>query len=204
MLRFLRILGLMLLPFALFAAALLLWREQLLAEQSGVRLILLFLAALALLALAEGLLFRYRLLPLLGEAIGERIYGGSYVPGEDAMVVLAARLRESRSPELLTALEKMVRQQKRRTRGWLELARAQQDVFGELGRAAETLAQGAACVSSRQDRALLLYRAAMLYRRDLHDEARATECFTRAARRYPNTTYGRRAAEQLGTPPSRN
>ena len=204
MLRFLRILGLMLLPFALFAAALLLWREQLMTEQSGVRLILLFLVALALLALVEGLLFRYRILPLLGEAIGEHIYGGSYVPGEDALVVLTARLRESRSPELLAALEKMVRQQKRRTRGWLELARAQQDVFGELSRAAETLAQGAGCVSSRQDRALLLYRAAMLYRRDLHDEARATEYFGRAARRYPNTTYGRRAAEQLATPPSRN
>lgn len=200
MLRFLRILVLILLPFALFAAALLLLREQLLAEGSGVRLILLFLAVLAMLALAEGLLFRYRLLPLLGEAIGERIYGGSYVPGEDALVVLTGRLRENRSPELLAELEKLVRQQKRRTRGWLELARAQQDVFGELRRAAETLAQGAECVSSRQDRALLLYRAAMLYRRDLHDEARAAECFERAARRYPKTTYGRMAAEQGSAP----
>lgn len=195
MLTFLRRLCVVLLPVACFALLLLPVRELMGQEGRGPQAIGLFLGGLAVLALAEGLLFRYWLLPHLGAAIGERVYGGSYLPEEDALVCLVARVRETQDRTLLPELEHMVRSQSGRLRGWLELARVQQDIFEDAQGALATMREGATRVSGKEDRALLLVRAAQLCEGQLHavDEARAL--YDEAAKRYPRTVYGRRAAE---------
>lgn len=197
MLTFLRRLFIVLLPVACFALLLLPVRELMGQEGQGAQAIGLFLAGLAALALAEGLLFRYWLLPRFGEVIGERVYGGSYLPEEDALVCMAARVRESRDAALLPELRAMVTAQKSRLRGWLELARIQQDVFDDAAAAVDTLEEAEHHVRPREDRALALVRAAQLCEHTLHDAPRARSLYERAAQRYPRTVYGRRAAEQI-------
>lgn len=199
MLTFLRRLCVVLLPVACFALLLLPVRELMGQEGRGPQAIGLFLGGLAVLALAEGLLFRYWLLPRLGDAIGERVYGGSYLPEEDALVCLVARVRESRDRTLLPELERMVHGQSGRLRGWLELARVQQDIFEDARAALATMREGATRVSGKEDRALLLVRAAQLCDSALADAAQAKELYTEAAERYPRTVYGRRAAEQINS-----
>lgn len=195
MLAFLRYLGIMLLPVLCFAAVLLLpVREFIGSEDKGVLGIVVFLADLAALTLAEGLLFRYFLLPRLGEAVGERVYGGSYVPEEDALVQLTARVRETRDRELLPELRAMVLAQPRRVRGWLELARIYQDIFDDPRTARDTLTEGESRLRDKEERAMLLVRAAQLCEGALHDPAAAQEFYARAAERFPRTVYGRQAA----------
>lgn len=183
-----------LLPVALFAVAMLPVRAYL-GRAEALNGIALLLAALAVLALLEGLLFRFYLLPQLGESISEHVYGGSYFPADDALACAVARAEKDSTPEALAALAEVVRAQSDRTRGWLELARLQQDA-GKPEAAAETLAEGAAAVREREDCALLLYRAAHLYADALHRPERAAQLCAEAASRYPETVYGRRAAEK--------
>lgn len=196
MLTFLRRLCVVLLPVACFALLLLPVRELMGQEGHGPQAIGLFLGGLAVLALTEGLLFRYWLLPRLGDAIGERVYGGSYLPEEDALVCLVARVRETQERALLPELEHMVHGQSGRLRGWLELARVQQDIFKDSRAAADTMREGAAHVSGKEDRALLLVRAAQLCEGELHAPEEARALYAEAAKRYPRTVYGRRAAKQ--------
>lgn len=196
MLCFLRRLLLVLLPVLVFAAVLLPLRELMGQEGKGPLAIGLFLAALGALTLAEGLMFRLWLLPRLGEAVGERVYGGSYVPEEDALVRLVARVRESRDAALLPELRTLVLAQPRRVRGWLELARVYQDVFDNPGAAVDTLAEGEAHGRDKEERAMLLVRAAQLCESALHEPARAQTYYARAAEKYPRTVYGREAAER--------
>lgn len=195
---FLRRLCIVLLPVAAFAAALIHVRDMLGQEGQGVQGIALFLGALAILAVVEGLLFRYWLLPALGEAIGQRVYGGSYLPEDDALVCLLERVRDSRDAALLPELRSMVAAQGWRVRGWLELARTEQDVFADPQAALQTLLEGERRVRDKEDRALLLLRAARLCENVIHDSAAARTHYTAAAERYPRTVYGAKSAEALG------
>lgn len=195
MLAFLRALCILLLPVLVFAAVLVLpVREMFGTEDKGVLGIIVFLADLGSLTLTEALLFRYWLLPRLGEAVGERVYGGSYVPEEDSLVRLIARVRETRDRELLPELRALVLAQPRRVRGWTELAHLYQDIFDNPRAALETLIEGETRVSNKEERAMLLVRAAQLCESALHDKAAAQEYYARAAERFPRTVYGRLAA----------
>lgn len=194
---FLRRLFIVLLPVAAFAAALLPVRDMLGQEGQGMQGIALFLGALAILAVVEGLLFRFWLLPALGEAIGQRVYGGSYLPEDDALVCLLECVRENRDASLLPELRTMVASQGWRVRGWLELARTEQDIFADPQAALQTLLEGERCVRNKEDRALLLVRAAHLCENVLHDSAAARTHYASAAERFPRTVYGAKAAEAL-------
>lgn len=195
MLSFLRILFILLLPVLVFAAVLVLpVREMIGSEDKGVLGIIVFLADLGGLTLTEALLFRYWLLPRLGEAVGERVYGGSYVPEEDALVRLTARLRETRDRELLPELRALVLAQPRRVRGWTELAHIYQDLFDDPRAALETLVEGETHVRDKEERAMLLVRAAQLCESTLHDKEAAQQYYARAAERFPRTVYGKQAA----------
>ena len=110
----------LLLPLGVFALALPLVQQRLFGGQatSG---ILLLLVGLALLALAEGLLFRYWILPGWGDKMAERLYAGSYLPEQDELALLLERVAREKSVDDLPLVEKMVRRQPRRLRGWLEL-----------------------------------------------------------------------------------
>lgn len=198
MFAFLRALFILLLPVLVFAAVLLLpVREYIGSGDRGVLGIIVFLADLAALTVAEGLLFRYWLLPRLGEAVGERVYGGSYVPEEDTLVCLAARIRETRDRGLLPELRALVLAQPGRVRGWTELAHLHQDLFDDPRTALDTLLEAEAHVRNKEERAMLLVRAAQLCEGSLHDPAAAQTYYARAAERYPRTVYGRQAAKRM-------
>lgn len=195
MLAFLRILFILLLPVLVFAAVLVLpVREMIGSEDKGVLGIIVFLADLGGLTLTETLLFRYWLLPRLGEAVGERVYGGSYVPEEDALVRLTARIRETRERELLPELRALVLAQPHRMRGWTELAHVYQDLFDDPRAALEILVEAETRVRDKEERAMLLVRAAQLCESALHDKDAAQQYYDRAAERFPRTVYGKQAA----------
>lgn len=150
--------------------------------------------SLLVLAVIETPIFRYFILPGLGETLGEKLYGGTYVPADDALVQLTEEIRRTKNRELMSPLCDMVQGQRRRLRGWLELSRLYQDVFSQPENALETLLDGAEKVSGKEDRALLLYRAAHLCEESLRKPNRAQELYALAAQKYPKTVYGRKAA----------
>lgn len=156
--------------------------------------IVLLLVALVILAVLEGLLFRYWILPGWSEKIAERLYAGSYLPEDDALARLADRIETEKNAALIPALEKLVHEQSWRLRGWLELARLQQDVLHNATAALQTLEDATRHIREPEDAALLMFRAAQLCEKSLHDEASAQNWLKRLAEQHPHTVYGRRAA----------
>ncbi len=190
-----------LLPLAGFVWAVLRVRT-LMDEGQGLLALACLLGALAALALVEGVIFKWWILPSVAGELGERVYaGGSYTPAEDALVVLVARIRQEKKRELLPELEKLVLADSRRTRGWQEYAHVLQDVFGDAPAALGVLRRGAACVRGKEDRAMLLCRAAYLAGDALRDAAQARELYSEAAQRYPRTVYGGFAAQRAANLP---
>lgn len=193
MLSFITRLGAVLLPlypFALATGVVMEWLEN------GQKLhgILLLAGSLAALALVEGVIFRLWILPALGQSLGEKLYGGSYLPEEDELAHLAARIRRTEDVSLLPSMRRLVLSQRKRARGWLELARLYQDVAHDEEAALLALLEGSEAVSDREERAMFLYRAGALAADKLQSPARATEYFSRAACLFPQTAYGKHAA----------
>lgn len=185
-----------LVPLGLFALALQPVQQRLYGGHAT-QGILLLLAALAILALLEGLLFRYWILPGWSEKMAERLYAGSYLPEDDALARLTERIEREKDAALMPELERLVRSQGWRLRGWLELARLQQDLLHDAPAALKTLESASRCVRDPEDKALLMFRAAQLCRKSLNDPAAARQWWQRAASEYPATVYGRRAAACL-------
>ena len=155
------------------------------------------LGALAVLAIWEGLLIRYLVLPAWGRKLGERMYVGSYSPDDDPLVALATRIRREHATELIPELEAMVQQDARRVRGWTELAALLAEEAGDPRAALQALLTGAGKVADKQERAMLLYRAAHVCLSRLADKQQARELLQQAATKYPATVYGQKAAREL-------
>ncbi len=186
-----------LLPLAAFAWAALEMRGMMDRGQ-GLLPILCLLGGLALLALVEGLLFKFWILPPLAHTLGERVYaGGNYSPAQDRLLVLVEEVRQQKDRKLLAALEREVQAERRRARAWQELAHVQLECFGDAAAALEVLRRGAEQVPGREDRAMLLCRAAYLATNSLSDAEQARALYREAARRYPRTAYGRFAAGRI-------
>ncbi|MBR5523428.1 MAG: hypothetical protein IKV82_08195 [Akkermansia sp.] len=156
--------------------------------------LLLMFAALAIMTAVEALLFKYWVLPGWGRAISERLYEGTYTPDQDPLVSLAAHIRREKDVSRLPELARLVQRDASRMRGWQELANLQLEECGDAAAAVHTLLEGAARVSPKEDRAYLMYRAAHLCEQRLHDAPRAAELYAQTARRFPRTTYGKKAA----------
>lgn len=184
-----------LLPLAAYAAVQPFVEAALAREDTKLAFTILGVALLAF-VLAEGLFFRFVLLPRMGEAVGEKIYGGTYIPADDVLVQAVEEVRRTKDKEKLPALRAMVQADRSRLRGWLELARLYRDEFADAQSALETLEEGADCVSGKEDRALLLYRAAQVCEQ-LGKPDRRRDLLQRAAQRYGRTVYGKKAAALL-------
>ncbi len=183
-----------LLPLAGFVFAVLQVRA-LMDEGQGLQAIGLLLASLVGLALVEGLLFKWWILPPIAGELGERVYaGGSYTPSGDRLLVLVERIRQEKDRDLLPELEKLVLADARRARAWQEYAHVQSEVFADAPAALAVLRRGAERVRGKEDRAMLLCRAAYIAR---HDSFLARELYEEAARKYPNTVYGKLARGKL-------
>lgn len=155
------------------------------------------LVALMLAVLLLAIAIRRWVLPAFGQKISDALYAGTYLPGDDALVVLAERVAHSADPSLLPELESLVKADAGRMRGWQELSRIQLEVFQNPRQAYETLLMGAAHVSDGQDKAMLLYRAGKLAETHLHDVEASRSCYKQAAERFPLTVYGKEAARKL-------
>ena len=195
LLRFAKVL-VVLLPVGAFALALQPVQKLMFGGETTQGIILL-LVALVLLAVVEGLLFRYWVLPGWGEKMAERLYAGSYTPENDARARLVERLVSEKDTALLPELRALVLRQPRRLRGWLELARLQQELQHDTAAAVATLEEAATAVREPEDAAMLLYRAGSLCESALQNMARAREIWQRAADVYPTTVYGAKAAARL-------
>lgn len=195
LLRFAKVL-VVLLPVGAFALALQPVQKLMFGGETTQGIILL-LVALVLLAVVEGLLFRYWVLPGWGEKMAERLYAGSYTPENDALARLVERLVSEKDTALLPELRALVLRQPRRLRGWLELARLQQELQHDTAAAVATLEEAATAVREPEDAAMLLYRAGSLCESALQNMARAREIWQRAADVYPTTVYGAKAAARL-------
>ncbi len=196
MVRWFKVLA-VLLPLAAFAVAMLVVRG-LMEDGQGLLSIGVLLVALVVLAAVEVALFRWWILPPIAGELSERLYaGGTYSPEGDRLLVLVERIQQERSRRLLPELEKLVQADARRSRGWQELAHVLQDVFADAPAALAVLRRGAERVRDREDRAMLLCRAAYLAAEVLHDAALARELYGEAARRWPRTAYGRMAAQRV-------
>lgn len=156
--------------------------------------ILILLGALVILAILEGLLFRYWILPGWSEKVAERLYAGSYFPQDDELAQLADRIEAEKNAELIPELSKLVHEQSWRLRGWLELARLQQDVLHDAEAALKTLTEATHHIHEAEDAALLMFRAAQLCEKNLHDENAARDWLKKLAERHPDTVYGRKAS----------
>ena len=120
-----------------------------------------------------------------------------YLPEEDALAQLAERIEREKDAELMPQLVHLVHAQAWRLRGWLELARLQQEVLRDAPAALRTLEKAMQAVREPEDVALLMCRAAGLCEKSLQDEAAARSWRQRAAEQYPDTVYGRKAASLL-------
>ncbi|MBQ3217956.1 MAG: hypothetical protein IJB33_03690 [Akkermansia sp.] len=197
MLRLFRVLN-FLLPVVLFVAVLLKVRDFF--DAGDVRTgLLVALGAVVVLTIWMTGLIRCSVLPAVGQAIGERVYGGSYLPEDDPLVVLATRIRREHESSLLPEFEALVRREPFRARAWTELASLRGDEFGDFRGAREALMRGAEMVEEAEDRAFLLYRAAGVCERRLGDAAGARELYNRAAECFPATAYGRKAAQKAAS-----
>lgn len=171
--------------------------QRLMAEGKGLPATGLMLGAVAIMAVLEALIFYKRILPALSHRVTERLYSGNYAAENDPLVALADRMREENDRSLLPQLEALVEQDPGRVRSWLELARLRQDVCGDLSGALNALVQGAGRVTRKEDRAMLLYRAAQFCENHLHTPSQAQEYLRESARKYPRTTYGKKAKQRL-------
>lgn len=117
--------------------------------------------------------------------MAERIYAGSYVPDEDPLVQISEKVRATQDAALLAKLEKAVRAQGWRYRGWMELAAIQRDVFANPAAACSALQEGAQAVEDPQDAAMLLYRAAHVAQDAMRDDALANSLRRKAAADFP-------------------
>lgn len=186
---------LFLLPLAAFVASLA-FVNACFDDGKNAKGILIFLGALSALAAVEYPLLRYWVLPRWAQNLGERLYAGNYSPLEDKVVIVAEQIRREGDENLLPQLEALVRADPSRLRGWRELADVQLHVFHRPEDAVATLLKAEERVPDKEDRALLLWRAAQWAENLLNDPARARELYARAAKKYPATVYGRRAGKR--------
>ena len=147
------------------------------------------------LAVWEGIAFRAWVLPFFGRVLHHSVYGGSYSAADDPLVAMAARIRKEADAALLPEFLSLVEQEASRARAWTELASLYADTFRNVPEALQALLQGAEQVDTKEDRAMLLYRAAQMRRTRLNDKVGAAELARKAAALYPRTVYGKKAAQ---------
>lgn len=135
--------------------------------------------------------------PLFGEWVADIIYGDRRLAGDDPLEQLAHEVRRTHSDEAMKKMLEYAQANADRTRVWTECATLLREVMQRPAEAAEILERGAASVDSREDRALLLYRAACQYDAIPGKAEKAVELWQLASERYPETTYGAQAAERL-------
>lgn len=159
--------------------------------------LVMLLGGVVTLAVAEGMIFKLWLLPLWAQHMSERLYAGSYLPEDDPLVILSARIIQEHATELIPELTRMVeKDDPGRVRAWLELAHVLEAVAKNLPLAAEKLLLGARCVKDDEDAAMLMWRAMAIYKKIMDSERELSIC-KKLVDLYPFTSYGKLAVTRL-------
>lgn len=154
------------------------------------------LTGLVLLVLSESFMVQKWILPTISNAVSQRLYGGRYCPDDDALATLVSRIQAEGDAQALPELRTMVERDPHRLRGWMELAHLQRTLQHNTEGAVATMLEAEKRIRSRQDKAMLLYRAAHLCESDLRNTERARNLYAAAAQ-YKKTVYGKKASSRL-------
>lgn len=182
-------------PLALFACWICGPVQGTLAEGDALHAILLMLGGLAVFVFVETLLFKYHFLPLWARMVSERLYGGSYFPQEDPLMCLVHQITTEHRLDLIPELTRAVEGDPRRVSAWLELARVLHDHALDAPQAVQCLLRGAKAVRSKEDKALLLWRAAVMCEKHSELAEQSRSIYQKIVDSYPNTSYGKLAAK---------
>ncbi len=160
---------------------------------------LLWLAVVILASIAIWFCLKRTLLPFVAEHIRAFLTGdnGNYQSADDELHRLVESIRESRDADRLTELEAYCVEHPQRLRAWQEYANLLHSSFKRSREASRLLERAASTLRSKEDRALMLYRAAIMQRDSLQDVSEAQRLLREAATSYPQSTYGKLAALQL-------
>ncbi len=135
--------------------------------------------------------------PRIGEWMADAVYNDRRIAGDDPLEQLTRAVRDHRSEESMNRLRQFAEENGGRARVWTECAAALGDAMNRPAEAAAILETGAERVSTEEDKAFLLYRAACRYGKIPGREDKARELWRLAAERFPATTYGSQAAKRL-------
>lgn len=204
MLRIFAQLLLVLLPLSAYVCWLLYYVQRALSRGERWETALMVLGGLLALTVVEGLLFKLYLLPTWARALSERLYAGSYLPQDDPLAALVHQIESKKRPELIPDLIRLVESDPYRVRAWLELARLLEPV--DAPQAVHHLLRGAEIIasrrlrsrSSREDTALLLWRAATLSQKYADLAHRAPAILEQLTAQYADTAYGKHALKHSG------
>lgn len=155
-----------------------------------------YLFYIILMSLIVWVLIRFWILPRLAGTISERFYAGNYVPEDDPLAHIVQRITDERSKDLFPELDRIVHEDPRRVRAWLEYARLTENIKSDYRGALEILLEGTRAVRGNEDAALLLWRAATLCEKYDQLKPRAPELYQQLISDYPDTGYGRLAADK--------
>ena len=171
--------------------------QQHFARGEGLVSILLMLAGLAVFVLIEALLLRYWFLPVCARAMSEKLYAGSYFAQDDPLMLISRQISAENRHDLLPHLIRCVEDDPRRVSAWLELARVLHDHIHDSPQAVQCLLRGANAVRRKEDKAFLLWRAAVMCEKDPAQAFQADEIYRKISDDYPNTAYGKLARKHL-------
>lgn len=186
---------LLLTPISAFTAWLLGPVQQQLHQGRLLTGILYMLGGLAVLALVEGLLLKFYMLPRWARTISERLYAGNYIPDDDPLVRLVHSIVVDHHLERIPELERLAQADPRRVRTWQELASIYETLLRQPATAVDALLRGATAVKNPEDAAMLMWRAVSLCKRHPELAEQAPTLRQQLIEQYPHSVYGKLARQ---------
>lgn len=138
------------------------------------------------------------ILPGMGDLAASTLYSSNISTDEEVMVEAARRMLAAGDAKgALASLERHRKENAAMVRPWLMEA----GLLNEMRRHAESAELLQEALASRrwrkEDRALFLYKIGTVYANMLNNPDKARQYLEQAAEDYPNTAYGRSAADKL-------
>ncbi|MFI3243671.1 MAG: hypothetical protein R3Y56_05405 [Akkermansia sp.] len=159
---------------------------------------LLGLAVTIIISLILFLLFRRMVLPKMSAVLLNWMTGqdSCYSSEDDELMQILEHLGSTPTREDLQPLASYCAQHPKRLRGWTEYANLLRLHFQDAPAAIKLLRQAHDAVADAEDKALILYRIAGIYERELKQPEEAKAHYAEAADCYPQCSYGKLAASK--------
>lgn len=137
-------------------------------------------------------------LPVMGDLVTKTLYSSNITTDEEVLVEASRRMLNSGDAQgALELLERYRKENPGLVRSWL----MESGLLNDMRRYADSVEVLQEGLESRrwrkEDRALFLYKIGVIYGSLLNNPDKARKYWEEAADRYPNTAYGRSAADKL-------